>query len=206
MVNNAFENNDTGIAAQETIAESIPMSDDAGDQRENGFKHIAKKVTEIPKKVWIPVLSVGVFLVIAISVLLGILTNTYKTPIDRLLAISNKKNTSNIMKVYVQQLNGFSEKEVTAFLKAAQACDTYEDMLDDIKDQQERLTESNEDRFGRNYRFSYDIEDKEQLEKSDLREVRDYINNIAKELKDVIDAAEDFDSDDWEDAADSAWS
>ena len=72
-----------------------------------------------------------------------------------------------------------------------------------MKDQQERQVETWEDQYGSNYSFSYEIEDKEKLEKSDLREARDYIKNIAKEIKDVIDATEDFDSDDWEDAADS---
>ena len=202
MVNNIFENN-TEITGEESTNEPMPVLDDAGTQRGNGFQHMVKKITGMPKKVWIPVASAVVFLAVAISLLSGILTNTYRTPINRLMAISNKKNTSNIMKTHVRQLNGFSEKEVTAFLKAAQACDTYEDMLDTMKDQQERQVETWEDQYGSNYSFSYEIEDKEKLEKSDLREARDYIKNIAKEIKDVIDATEDFDSDDWEDAADS---
>lgn len=165
----------------------------------------AKLPNETPKKKWFiaGVTTVGTIIAAAlILVVVSIATNTYKTPINTMEKQQNSKNFDVWFSQEYKLLNGFAEKEVQEIFKIMKNSDDFMDAMeieaewfyDDILDM--------EDEYGRNYKFSYTIINKEELERDSLKEFRDELREIGEYWKSLEDDTDQFDSDDWEDVAD----
>jgi predicted transcriptional regulator len=115
---------------------------------------------------------------------------------------ANNKKFSAMFDNSTAVLNGFLEKEVNSVLKIMKKSDGYEDMMEDQKDYFEDHLEDMEDEYGKNFKYTYKIVDKDELEKDDLRDFRDELRSIADDIEWLEDEVDDFDSDDWEDMAD----
>lgn len=148
------------------------------------------------------VAAAAVVAVIALVIVLSILGNSYKTPIELMEKQANNKKFSAMVDASTATLNGFAEKEVKAVLNIMKKSDSYKDMMEDQEDYFEDNIEDMIDEYGKNYKYTYKIVDKEELEKDDLRDFRDELRYIADMCEDLEDEIDDYDSDDWEDLAD----
>jgi hypothetical protein len=78
----------------------------------------------------------------------------------------------------------------------------YEDEIEDAEAFFEESIEEMKEEYGSNYKYSYIIEEKEELDSDELRDFRDDLREVAENLKSLTDRTDDYDSDEWEDFAD----
>lgn len=197
-----MENNYTE-QLQENPAEEVEINPTETNEE---FVAAEPVVEEKPQKKSISVKMMAILggaaaaLIALIIILASVLSNTYKTPLNLLMDYRNEKNPSKVLVREYQQLNGLCEKEYKSVLKIMQKSDDYD--KDEVKDSYEEAIDERKDEYGKNYKYSYKIEEKEKLEKEDLKEVKTQIKDCAKQLKDILDELDDYDSDDWSDLAD----
>lgn len=155
----------------------------------------------ISKKVWIPLVAIVLALAIAVPFVFSAVFNNYKTPLNLAADIRNAKTYTELLKSYTSQSNGLIDKEAKTILNIFM--DSEDSDLDDVEEYWETVVDNFKDEYGENYKFYFVIEDKEELDKDDLKEIKEDIKDFAKDLKDdLLDEVEDYDSDDWEDLAD----
>lgn len=160
----------------------------------------AKQEPKFPVKLVAILAGAAVTLIALIVILVSIFTNTYKTPLNLMADRANEKKASKILDAEIDTLNGLCEKEYKALMKLMQKSDDYD--AEEIEEGYEEDIDAMKEEYGKNYKYSYKIEDKEKLDKDDLKELKSDIKSLAKQIKNVLDEMEDFDSDDWEDLAD----
>lgn len=206
MENETFETveNETYEApVAETVEQSVAYEQEFEGAAEETQEFAADngsvldKVKALPKKIW-ALVAAGVVAVIALIVVLSILGNTYKTPIKAAEKLLNTKSVSKIIDKAPTLLNGFGDSEAKKLIKIAKKSDQYKDMIEDAEDAFEEATEMLKDEYGKNYKIEIKVEDKEKLEKDDVRDFRDQLRDIS----DLADNLDDLDSDDYEDMAD----
>ena len=163
---------------------------------------VLEKLKTVNKTVLIAAAAAVLVLVIGVPLLVGALTNTYKTPLNLTVSYMNNKKASAKIDGVVDLLNGLCESEAKALLKVVKKTDAYEDIEAELIESFEDQIEDMEDEYGKNYKYSYKVESKDKLEKEDLREFRDQLKSLKEQLDELVDEADDFDSDDWEDLAD----
>lgn len=134
---------------------------------------------------------------VAVAVFL-ILSNTYKTPINIMEKQANAKKAGNPYDQRVEMLNGFCAKEYKAVVKIMKKTDAYEDNLENYKDHFEEQLENRKDEYGDDFKITYEITDKEEIEKEELKEFRDSIRNRGES---IVNQFADMDSDDYEEGA-----
>lgn len=177
--------------------------------KDKGVSVFGKVVTAFkadPKKMGIrvgAVLLAAIVVVVGLFVGVGALTNNYKTPIKTMEKYANTKKYYATTDMTVELLNGFCEKETKALMKLYADSEDYEDSLEDAKDLFEDHVEEMKDNYGKNYKYSYKVIDKEKLDKDEIRDFRDTLRDRADSLETIIEQTEDYDSDDWEDMADN---
>ena len=190
MENNTFENYSAPEANdfQETFtANEQPVK----------IGNIIDKIKAIPKKFLIAGGACIAALVLVI-VLLSSLSNNYKTPIKTVENLLNTKSLTKIINKAPTVLNGFGESDAKKALKIIKKSDVYKDNIDELEEGYDDLVENLKDEYGKNYKIKLKVEDKEKLEKKELRNFRDQLRNIA----DMGEELDDMDSDDYEDLAD----
>lgn len=142
--------------------------------------------------------AVAVVAVVAIIVVLSLLGNTYKTPLKAAEKLLNMKSVEKIINNVPSVLNGFGEKEAKTIIKIAKKSEQYEDLIEDAEDSYADTVEDMKDEYGKNYKITLKVDEKEKLEKDDLKEFRNQLRDVA-EYGEMLD---DLDSDDYEDLAD----
>ena len=160
----------------------------------------AKQEPKFPVKLVAILGGAAVTLIALIVILASIFTNTYKTPLNLMMDRANEKKASKVLDAEIDTLNGLCEKEYKALEKLMQKSDDYDQ--EEIEEEYEEYIDEMKEEYGKNYKYSYKIEDREKLDKDDLKELKSDIKSLAKQIKNVLDEMEDFDSDDWEDLAD----
>lgn len=163
---------------------------------------IWKKLMALPKAILIGAVAAVLVLAIGVPLLVNGLTNTYKTPVNLAISYMNSKNANAKIDDIVKLLNGFCESEAKSLLKTFKKTDVYDENKDDLIQALEDGIEDMEDEYGKNFKYSYKVEEKDKLEKEDLKEFREELKNLRDQLGDLLDETEDWDSDDWEDLAD----
>lgn len=156
-----------------------------------------EKIKALPKKV-LALAGAGVALVVVLAIVLSMLGNTYKTPVKEIEKLLNKNSAEKIIDGLPAVLNGFGESEAKDIIKILKKSDSYKDMEEDMEDYYDEIVEGLKDEYGKNYKIDLKIEDKEKLEKEDLRSFRNQLRDIA----DYGEELDDMDSDDYEDMAD----
>ena len=189
---------------QGTVSTEEPEKETA-EAAKDGVAKVAnaavKAVKKLGKKIWIIAAAIAVVLV-AVIVLAGVMSNTYKTPLDLQLKQQNSRKVPKSLNGMISQLNGFSEKEMKNLIDILEKSDIYEELLEGVQDTFEEQVEDYENQYGENYKFSYVIDYKEELEKEDLRNFKAMIKRQAENMKESVEETEDWDSSDWEDIAD----
>lgn len=140
--------------------------------------------------------------IVAICLIVGVLCNNYKTPVKTMEKLANMQKYSSKEDISIKLLNGFCEDEFENIFKIYKQSEDFEDNNEDAKDDFADKIEELEDEYGKNYKYTYKITDKEKLEKDDLRDFRDNLRNAADMIESMIEEAEDYDSDEWEELAD----
>ena len=159
-------------------------------------------VKGLPLKVSIPA-GIGILVVIiGIPLLIGALTNNYKTPLTLQSSFYSKKEQPDFFKDCSKLLNGFCEKEYTAFLKILKKSDDYDTLAESYADKWAERSETWEDEYGGNYKYSYKILDTCELDEDELKEFKDILKSYASYIDNFLEETDDFDSDDWKDFAD----
>jgi len=162
---------------------------------------VAPEITKPKKGPLIPILLVitGILIVLFFY---GLLSNTYKTPLNLQMNVLNAKSFNRFEKGLLNLFNGFCEKEVKGMYKILIKSDDFD--RDDMEDSFEDLVDQFKDKYGDNYKFSYEITDKEKLDKDELKDIKDAIKELAENLEENIEEIDDMDSDDWEDLKDES--
>ena len=181
----------TDIQEQTANDQTIPEQNESAQQQ--GFMGFLKKVLALPKKLLISAVAVLLVLVIGIPLLVGAVSNTYHTPLDLMVDFMNERDHSDIAADSIKMLNGFSKNEFKSLIKILKKSDDFEDSLDDMQENYEEMVEYYEEHYGSDYSFSYKVEEKEKLDKDDLKEMRSEIKDAAKELREIIEETEDYD-------------
>ena len=190
MDNNVFETEIPETQEAEVVTETAA----------NPVEATIAKVKALPKALWIGI-GAAIVAIIAAIVLISVLTNTYKTPLANEFKLMNTKKVTSIDKLYISQLNGFAEKEVKAVYKAMSKSETFTDYMDKLADEEQDAIDEMKETYGDNYKYSYEITEKEELERSDRNELRDQLKDLGENLKDLVDETKDFDNADWDDLA-----
>lgn len=158
---------------------------------------LLQKVKSVPKKIWI-MAGAGMLALIVVIVVLSLQGNTYKTPIAAAEKLLNMKSFGKLIDNAPSVLNGFGESEADKIIKILKKSDQYQDIKEDAEDAVDDLVEMLKDEYGSNYKIKIKIEDKEKLEKEDVKEFRDQLRSVADMTKEL----DELDSDDYEDMAD----
>lgn len=202
MENNLFDENVEVNAEVETQAETYAdvTAEAPAEEKPTGFKAILAKIAAIPKAVWIALAGVVVAVIAGIFIF-DLVTNTPEAPVKAMVEQSNTKKISNYGDYMVKSLNGFAKDEVMKIYNIRMKSEDFEDRINENIDSYDEYVEDMKDEYGDNYKYSYKVEEKEELEKEDLRDFKDQIKKYAETLKEAIDRTDDFDSDDWEEFA-----
>lgn len=190
------ETTETPAATGNKITEALGKAADKGKEMIANPKAVWEKIKAVPKKVWIGI-GAGVAAILALILCLSIFTNTYKTPVKAMQNIENNKKASATYNKRAAALNGFCEKEYKQLINIIKKSDDYEDYLDNWED----TIDSKKDRYGDNYKYTYKVEDKDKLDKDELKAMQKNLRSLGRSL---ADASEDMDSDDYDEMADNA--
>lgn len=186
--------------AKQVADQAKQVATEVAGKAKNVFSDVVAKLKALPKIVFIAAAAAIVVLIAGI-VIFGAVTNTYKTPINEAISYMNAKKATAKIDGLPDLLNGFLESEADNVLKTFKKTELYKDNKDDLIQELEDLIDDTEDVYGKNYKYSYKVEEKEKLEKEDLKDFRDQLKDLKDELGKALEETEDWDSDDWEDMA-----
>lgn len=155
-----------------------------------------------PKK-FIALSSIVAGVLVAVIVL-GIifipsLWNNYKTPLNIELKFINSRKAISTFEESIIATNGFAEDELKEIFSIIKKSDDFDE--DELSEFAEEIIDDYIDEYGENYKAKYVIDDKEELDKDELRDVKDQLKETAKLINDFVEEVEDADSDDLEEAA-----
>lgn len=177
------------------ITEALGKAADKGKELAENPKAVWEKIKAVPKKIWIAI-GAGIAAILALVIILSAVTNTYKTPIKLLQAVQNNKKASAQMNKETAQYNGLCEKEFKQIANILKKSETYDDVVAGY----EETIEYRKENYGDNYKYKYKIEDKEKLDKDELKDIQKEIRSAGKSY---YNAYSDLDSDDYESIAES---
>ena len=186
---------------QEELVVETPVAPEVQEAATPSKKTFVQKLKSVKKPVWIAIALVVVALIGGL-IAWSILSNTYETPLKLKVAEWNSRKIPQTLAGDRRQLNGLAEKEIKEIYDIIGKCDDAEMWLENLQDNYERQNEEKEEQYGEDYKLSYVIEDKEKLEKSDLRKMKTLLREATDWMDELIEGTEDWDSDDWEEAAD----
>ena len=126
------------------------------------------------------------------------LSNTYKTPLNNMIAMINMKQSDNMIDDIICYLNGFSEKEFDRAHDLLKQSEYYEDFLVAEESSLKIMVNFFEGYFGEDYKFSFRLEDKSGLSKNALDEIKYDIDRKAGEIKDFVDQTKKYTTKDWD--------
>lgn len=205
MENNVFEENvENAQQSENVVVEETPIAAPEAPEAVAApvvaKKGIMGKLAALPKRVWIIAAAVVVVIVAALFVY-NAFTNNYKTPVKIMEDMANTKKITDYIEYITQPLNGFAEKEVCAIFDIMLKSDEAEESFENIADNYNESIDDMEEEYGSNYKYTYKIEDKEKLDKDELKEFKEEIKDLADGINEILEETEDYDSDDWEEMA-----
>lgn len=155
-------------------------------------------------KYW-PFLAGGVALIAIVLVLcLALGGGSYKTPVDDIIRTINDRET-DLVKIARRVLPDFVEGEAYRLYQDIKDADGFDDIQDEAEDMLQYAYDELEDYFGRNVTITYEIVEKEELSKRELRKAEKAIGGLyADVFEDIVEDWDDMDEDEKEDAADEA--
>lgn len=117
--------------------------------------------------------------------------NDYETPLKLEVAQANAKSFDEYEDLEFQKFNGLCQEEMEDFYVLTFELDGMDQA--DRKDEFERQLEYMEEDYGKNYQFSYTIENEEKISK---RELQDYAEEIQEKATTALEYIHNLDADD----------
>ena len=124
---------------------------------------------------------------LAVVALIGVgavlfLGNNYKKPVDDVIKLLNRQDTDlgNYIDAAMPPFVGDAYKEC---LDIFSDMDEVQDMLDELEENVDITFEELEDEYGDHLKIKYTIEDKEELSKKELSQIRSFL----KDVRDLLD-------------------
>lgn len=117
----------------------------------------------------------------------------WEKPLDTLCDIANDKKVSeDVLKDAARCVAGtVGKKDVDAFIDEACALKANDEkLISFLKDRVDEELEKLEDYYGKNVKFSYEIEDKEKLDADDLEDYQDFYQMIGDKGTDLAKTAD----------------
>ncbi len=170
----------------------------------NSFNNSVPPMAQAPKQGGGNKVAMGIMAAIAIVAVVAVvwlctsvLGKNEKTPLNNVEKIFNKKVT-DIDKIVESTTPKFLSTAYVDFMDVLRGNDTYQDYIDDIyeegegalEDAWDDLYDSAEDEFGKNVKFSYKIEDKEAVDKDDLKDVVEVYQEFGQYKEQLVEAVE----------------
>ena len=147
----------------------------------NPAKDLIQKIMG-DKKLLIAAAGGIVVLIIALIVIISLIKgpNKYTTPLDLQMDVQNAKTYKAYEKASLSLTNGLADSEMKDLLKIMKKSDEYdaEDEAEDFEEEVEDLI----DEYGKNYKFYYEIEDKDKIDKDDLKDAEDELQDEARDM------------------------
>lgn len=168
--------------------------------RNDVLRKIFEKIRQKGKYIGIGAAAAAVAAVIVLA--LHLAGNTYKTPIRVMEKNANTKEFSFRYHLRLDHLNGLmaeESKEIIAILKES---DEFSDLIEDLEDVFIDSIEDMKDEYGSDYKYTYKILEKEELDRKELRAFRDKMRDISDAVELMEEEFDYVDSDEWEDMAD----
>ncbi len=179
------------------ITNALGKISDKGKELIDNPKPLLDKIKAVSLKTWI-FIGAGITALIAVLLVIGMLSNTYKAPIRAAEKVLNSKSVNQVIKRAPAVLNGFGEKDAKELIAIAKKTDAYKDNIDDIEETFDSAIELLEDNAGRNYKIDLKVTDKEKLDKDEVKAFRNQLRTIGK----MGSTLEDLDKDYIEDMSD----
>ncbi len=132
----------------------------------------------------------------------NVTSNTYETPVEVLEMIANQKEYYDLFDAYIKLLNGFCTEETEEFLEFVSQTKNYKAKIDENKENIEKEIEENIDKYGDDFKYTYTIIDKEEIDESDLEGWANSFSTLANRYDDIIDKFKEADEEKWEELAD----
>lgn len=202
-----MENNvENNVNVEETAAPATDKAMELVNKVKDGVLGFVDKIKADPKGFGV---KIGAIVVAAVIVIVGLFigvgaaTNNYKTPIKTMQKYANMKSYYDSTDKQIALANGFCEDELKAMAKLEKSTEDYKEDKADAKEDFKDGIDEMKDEYGSNYKYTYKVIDKEKLDKDELKDIRDNFRDQADAIESMIEETEDFDSDDWEDMADS---
>ncbi len=189
--------------AEETPAEEAVFAEaPAANKEPNKFLIMLKKHY---LKFIIGAVAAFMAFVVAVSgiaVAISFISNSSTRPVKVTFKYLNKKSYYDQIETIIDLSNGFCKSELKTIYKLGKSTEDYKDDHEDRKENFEDYIDDAKDEYGNNYKFKYEINDKDEIERDDIRSFRDTLRNAADRIEEEVEDTEDYDSDDWEDLAD----
>ena len=125
------------------------------------------KKPKLSKKVLIPIIAAAAVVVVVIAILLfgGGGGGSYETPLELQMKALNAKTYDKYIDATAKASNGLLDDALEDYFSVL----NKSEMMEYMEAFYEEKVESYEDKYGKDYKFYYEIEDKEKLDKDDLR-------------------------------------
>lgn len=140
---------------------------------------------------------VAIAAIIGVILLIGLFTNTANKALKLQFAYKNAKTLSQNQKTSAARLNGLCENDYKQIMNLATKSENYD--KEDEEDSYEESVEMMNDEYGKNWKYSYKLEDKDEVKKDDLKSFKKRIKETAKAADEILD---DISSGDYDDIAD----
>lgn len=143
----------------------------------------------------------AVLALVLIIVLINALGGGWKAPIKDVINEMNSDEVDMENEI-VNMYGGLGKKELKKIYKIVSSSKNFKDYEDESEDSFKDRAEDLEDEYGKNWKYSFEIDDKDDLDKDDLKDVKDEFKATGKDLIDFADRILDLDNDDLKDLAD----
>ena len=204
MDNNNMENNVVEVVEAAPVAEAKAEPAIVAKAKGLFAKIIEAFKTNTKKAIIVAAAAVTALavLIVGICLIVDAINNTYKAPIKTMEKYANKQSYYDSYEQLIDLSNGFCTSEMETIAKLYKSREEYKDGLEDDKDDFKDKIEELKEQYGSNYKIKYEITDKEKIDKDDLKSVRESLRSRAESLEKKVEETEDWDSDDWKEAAD----
>lgn len=182
MENELYQTPETEIEEEYTAPVEAPAA--------NPVKDLIQKIMGDKKLLTYAGIAVAAVVVLILVISLFKAPNKVSTPLDLQMDLQNAKNYKSYEKAQLKVTNGLADDEMEDIMKILKKSGEYdvEDLKEDFEDGVEDLV----DEYGKNYKFYYEIEDKDKIDKDDLKDIEDDLQDSARDsYKDIKDTDED---------------
>lgn len=154
------------------------------------------------KRKYIGIGAAAVALAAVTALALYLAGNTYRTPIRVMEKNANTKEFSFRYHFRLDHLNGLMAEESKEIIAILEESDEFSDLIEDLEDIFIDSIDDMKDEYGDNYKYTYKILEKEELNRKEIRKFRDELRDLSDAIERLEEEYDYIDSDEWKDMAD----